>query len=1118
MTDYFLRAAGGNWNVNATWSTVGSGSAVNAGTFPGSADRAILENGSGALTINVASACRGFDCQAGTGNYNNTVTQSAGLTVGDGTLPTGNIAFRLSATTTWTRTTGNLTFSSTAGTGTAQTFNFAGKTTAGNITFGTAGNSSSYVWGGGLAGTAALIHTGGVLDFSSGSYAVAAASFASNSGSTRNLKLGNAAFTLSSATSPWSVTAASLTFDNTNTASITITGTSNTFGGGGFTYGGTYTVASAQAPHAITGANTFGAMAITGTAAQTNIYTFDSNTTITNNFAAAGNSAANNILIRAATEGTAITITAGSVTLTDVQFEDITAAGAAAPFTGTRIGDWHGNTNITFTTGINKFLVSGNANTTMATSVHFATTSGGATAANNYPLPQDTLKADTNTGWTTGPRTLTTTANQRHPSYDNTAMTQNQTITQWQTVGNMALHATRTTTCQPITFRGRVSTTTFTGTNNALAWQGGVINVDATIPIATQVTIQNLASTITTDLNINGGNVVTSVATIRNLTGAGLAGVSKITFGFFTTTTVTGFCKLNFTTSVSPTLGALVLTGTCSDYISYVDQNMIALTIQTGATTMNIQSSGLAGSTTYPGVMTIAAPRTLAWFSNVAAYGLTFALDQGGWSGSGISYLNAVGSAGNIITVQVTTVLGAPQFSMFTKPSRTVCVDYWAIRDSAVSGGATFSAGTHSTDNGNNSGWVFTACPVTTVTVTDSFGLTDARVSSVTKVQGDSMGLTDATQKSVTHIHTDTLGLTDTRVNRPTAQPRDSFGITDARVSSPTARPTDSLGLTDVTQKNLVHYHRDDLGITDRAVSSPTAQPRDDLGMTDATQKSLVHYHTDSFGMTDSRLNQIIATISDNFGLADATVKELVHFIADTLGLTDFEVAMLAAQPRDSFGLIDALQKSLVHYERDDIGLTDAAVSNPIAQPLDSFGMTEPPTISAITAVVANTFGLQDASISSLNITLDDLFGMEDENHANLNVVIADPLGMSDDTAADLAIVVTDVFGMEDDPSVAIDVVLSDGFGLTDIYNSEINVIVADLFGVLDDLDIELIVIELIFLCLGMVLDAPTADIDILSPMAEMTISRPLARVTVDGPRATIDLGAPSVTITFEEC
>lgn len=86
-----------------------------------------------------------------------------------------------------------------------------------------------------------------------------------------------------------------------------------------------------------------------------------------------------------------VTITAAAVSLTNVDFRAITAAGAAT-WSGTTVGNRTGNSGITFTTPVNRYAVVAGAWESTAT---WSTTSGGAGGA-SVPLPQDTVYFDAN--------------------------------------------------------------------------------------------------------------------------------------------------------------------------------------------------------------------------------------------------------------------------------------------------------------------------------------------------------------------------------------------------------------------------------------------------------------------------------------------------------------------------------------------------------------------------------------------------------------------------------------------------------------------------------------------------------------------------------------------------
>lgn len=123
MANRYFKAAGGNWNDSTKWSATGSGGADNAGV-PTAADEAILEAGSGALSINAGAVCRSFNASS----YTNTISHEAfTLTIGDGTAPVGGVAFVLNNTCTYTPNVASSIVFSSYGTG-IHTINTGGKT------------------------------------------------------------------------------------------------------------------------------------------------------------------------------------------------------------------------------------------------------------------------------------------------------------------------------------------------------------------------------------------------------------------------------------------------------------------------------------------------------------------------------------------------------------------------------------------------------------------------------------------------------------------------------------------------------------------------------------------------------------------------------------------------------------------------------------------------------------------------------------------------------------------------------------------------------------------------------------------------------------------------------
>lgn len=109
--------------------------------------------------------------------------------------------------------------------------------------------------------------------------------------------------------------------------------------------------------------------------------------TVTGTLTITGPTAAGSCGLASSVFGTPRSITAGAVSLTNACFRDITNAGVSA-WTGTRVGDCGGNTNITFSTP--KTVYWNLATGGFWSSVAWATSSGGTPNTINYPLPQDT--------------------------------------------------------------------------------------------------------------------------------------------------------------------------------------------------------------------------------------------------------------------------------------------------------------------------------------------------------------------------------------------------------------------------------------------------------------------------------------------------------------------------------------------------------------------------------------------------------------------------------------------------------------------------------------------------------------------------------------------------------
>jgi hypothetical protein len=290
-------------------------------------------------------------------------------------------------------------------TGITRTFtgaiNFQATTTGKTITTNGVALASSLTFNGvGAEWTlgSALTNTG-LMAFSNGTFSTANFNLTNSTGSVSTPT--STSFTLNLGSSVVSFAGLSITNDNfvinSGTSSITTGSLSNSPSVARSFYDLTFT---GDLSRSLGGNLTFRNLtfpALATSAIRTN--TLSGNITVTGTLTVAGSGAISRYMFLSDTIGTTRTLTVATVgTLTDVDFRDITVAGASSPWSGTRLGNAGGNTNITFGAGATKYwnLPAGGAWTDAA----WATSSGGAASALNFPLAQDTAIIE-NTGLNT---------------------------------------------------------------------------------------------------------------------------------------------------------------------------------------------------------------------------------------------------------------------------------------------------------------------------------------------------------------------------------------------------------------------------------------------------------------------------------------------------------------------------------------------------------------------------------------------------------------------------------------------------------------------------------------------------------------------------------------------
>lgn len=387
-----------NWNDSANCWSLTSGGTTAVNNYPLCQDTVIFDDNS-TISINTGTGvARTIQCLTGTNqiNYIGSVDMSARTksggsdqlnftTWGTASVVHGNV--KLCSSVTFT-TAGATTFAGKWGA--VQTIDSAGVTWPGNIIINSPGGVVQLARALTMGATSTFTITDGTFDtmdynFTGYNIAMTAAYYSS-----RILVLRSSTVTLSSPT-PFAqmTTSGAVIYPSTSQINLTST-TAITFYGGGLNYNNvSFTGATdGTITHLIWDANTFNNLTFAApTTAGYLQYKFYANQTVTGAIASTGTTAVNRIWLTSDTIGTTRRLTAGSITVSDCDFRDITIAGTASGSSPTRAGNCGGNTGITFPTAKTVYWNLAGSQNWSATG--WATTSGGTPAVGNFPLPQD---------------------------------------------------------------------------------------------------------------------------------------------------------------------------------------------------------------------------------------------------------------------------------------------------------------------------------------------------------------------------------------------------------------------------------------------------------------------------------------------------------------------------------------------------------------------------------------------------------------------------------------------------------------------------------------------------------------------------------------------------------
>lgn len=684
-------------SVGGTYTSQDMSAATVGASVPTAADNVFFDansnSGTTAFTVTMANTprvCNNFTASGLDGALTLAGT-SIGLTV-SGSLdwPATNLTRSYTGTTTFNATTTGKTITARVSFPGAVTFDGVG---------------GAWTLGFDLVTLGVITVTNGTFDTSSsGNYAVTATSFSSTNSNVRTINLNASTVTLS-AFPGWDITTSTNATVNAGTSTINLSAGTADFRGGGKTYYNvafTNTSGGSQVP-SVSGANTFNNLSLSGrTGTGMPRFEISANQTINGTFTvSAGTLPIYRRTVYSDTLGTPRTLTCAAVSLTDVDFKDITIAGAAAPASGTRLGDCKGNSGITFPAAKTVYYrQTGSANWGATGSGSWSATSGGALDATMFPLAQDTAVFPAATYPASG---STTTINDGYNigTIDMSLRTSN-TMT-------LGIGASSSLIC----FGDWINGTGITLTGTAfLTFSGRTTQ---------QLTSANVTFTQQIYVDTPGGSVTLQDAFIQSITESANLVSGTLDLNGFTCTVGLRFATSSSTSARNLTFNGGTLVCPSANTTSFNNAAPTSFTttagIGTGAISMTAATAKTfvgAGSTFNctinqggAGALTITGSNTFSDITNTySATGATSILFTAATTSTFTNW-NASGESTRLLTIGSVTAAS----HTLSKTSGSVSADFLSISRSTAAGGASWYAGANSTDALNNSGWIFTAPP-----------------------------------------------------------------------------------------------------------------------------------------------------------------------------------------------------------------------------------------------------------------------------------------------------------------------------------------------------------------------------------------------------------------------
>lgn len=687
VTRYWIGGTG-TWDATTTtnWSATSGG--TGGASVPTSADTVVFNSSSNSTAYTVTCTATQLRCASLTvsapASGNVTWAGTAPITIhGNLTLPATGLTRSYTGTLTFSgATTGNIITTNGVQLSPSLYINGIGC----EYSFGSAINTGA----GSLLGV-----TAGSLSF--GNYAYSGGSIVSSSQIDRSISFGSSTVTLTASTPiDFGTTATSLATLNFSAGTSNIIcngGTNPIFNGRGLTFYNLHIDSNQNIPFVINGKNTFNNLTFTPLAvAGVRLMSFSDDQVINGTFTAGGNSAGNRGFIRSSVFGTQRKLTCASVSLSDLDIQDILFDGSAAPVSGTRLGDCAGNGGVTFDAA--KTVYWSSATGANWNDAVWSATINGAADVNQFPLAQDTA-VFTGLKPNNGQQVIVN-ANYNIGTIDMSARTG-------------GIFYLNTGILSPVIYGNWINspnTISATSGSSTLIFSGRKIQIISSAggSFGQSFTIDSPGGSVVLQdaLNVVGVNGVTVNCGTINANGYNLTANNLQASGSFVRTIAVGS-------------GTWTLTGTGSAWQTGVNTNLTV----TGTGTISLTSASAktfsGGSTPYSGItlnqgglgtLTVTGNNTFKDITNT--YGVTGATTISfGSTIQTLSQFTASGTLGNLITISGTST-AAPANLILTGSSNTTAqyvsisnirmykkgIGSWIFKDSINLGtfGATFGA------------------------------------------------------------------------------------------------------------------------------------------------------------------------------------------------------------------------------------------------------------------------------------------------------------------------------------------------------------------------------------------------------------------------------------------